>query len=367
VLLTVLVAMLDLPAKGVAVLGNAIPSGLPELTLPTIPLTDYLKLLPGALAIVAILLCEGLLVVRSYCNKHGYKADGDQMLFAYGAANLAGAFTGSLLTGNSPSRSAAMEGAGARSQLPSLVAAVTIAVVVLFFTKLLAYLPTAALAEIVANAVLSLIEVHEFQELWRMRRSEFWIATVCLLSVLALGPLRAVVIAFLLSVIDVIPRASRPVTAALVEVPDGSHFVPAEDGQASNSSGLMVYRFGAPLYFANANLFLDDVERLVTQSTTPVRWFVLDAQAMVDVDTTGAGALRQAITLLKKQKIVFAASRADRSFRSWLERYHLMELIAADRFYPTNRHAAQAFRQSPEGATAPSASGAVVNPDEGDD
>jgi MFS superfamily sulfate permease-like transporter len=352
VLLTTLVAVLDLPAKGVGVLGNTIPSGLPALTLPTIPLADYLRLLPGALAIVAILLCEGLLLVRSYSNKHGYKADGDQMLFTWGAANLAGAFTGSLLTGNSPSRSAAMESAGARSQLPSLVAAGTIAVVMLFFTDLLAYLPTAALAGIVANAVLSLIEVHEFRELWRMRRSEFWIAAVCLLSVLALGPLRAVMIAFMLSVIDVIRRASRPETSALLEAPDGSHFLPVEDGQATASSGLLVYRFGAPLYFANATLFLDEVERLVTESPTPVRWFVLDAQAMVDVDTTGAGALRQAITLLRKRNITFAVSRADRAFRSWLERYHLMNLIDPNRFYPTNRHAAQAFRESAESMTA---------------
>ncbi len=354
VLLTVIVAVLDLPAKGVAVLGNVIPSGLPALTLPHIPLGDYLRLLPGALAIVAILLCEGLLVVRSYSNKYGYKADGDQMLFAYGAANLAAAFTGSLLTGNSPSRSAAMDAAGSRSQLPSLVAAGTIMVVMLFFTNLLAYLPNAALAGIVANAVLSLIEVHEFQELWRMRRSEFWIATVCLLSVLALGPLRAVMIAFLLSIIDVIRRASCPDTSALLEAPDGSHFLPAE--QAAGSSGLLVYRFGAPLYFANATLFLDDVERLVTQAPTPVRWFVLDAQAMVDVDTTGAGALRQAISLLKKQNINFAVSRADRSFRSWMEQYQLTELMDPGRFYPTNRHAAQAFRHFSESATAESGS-----------
>ena len=114
VLLTTLVALLDLPAKGVAVLGNTIPSGLPALTLPAIPLADYLRLLPGALAIVAILLCEGLLVVRSYSNKYGYKADGDQMLFAYGAANLAAGFTGSIVTGNSPSRSAAMDASGAQ-------------------------------------------------------------------------------------------------------------------------------------------------------------------------------------------------------------------------------------------------------------
>ena len=352
VLLTAAVAVFDLPAKGVGVLG-AIPSGAPTLTLPSIPVSDYLRLLPSAFAIVAILLCEGLLVVRSYSNKYGYKADGDQMLFAWGAANLAAGFTGSFLTGNSPSRSAAMDASGAKSQLPSLVAAGTIAVVLLFFTDLLAFLPNAALAGIVANAVLSLIEVHEFRELWRMRRSEFWIAAVCLLSVLALGPLRAVLIAFLLSTVDVIRRASNPVTATLVEAPDGSHFVPFDAAQASGPSGLVVYRFGAPLYFANATLFLDDVERLIAQAPAPVRWFVLDAQAMVDIDTTGAGAMRQAMALLAKGKVTFVVSRADRAFRSWLEKYDLMEHIDPDRFYPTNRHAAAAFRA--EAASRPRA------------
>jgi sulfate permease, SulP family len=346
VLLTVIVAWFNLPAKGVGVLG-AMPSGPPALTVPHIPAADYLRLLPSAFAIVAILLCEGLLVVRSYSNKYGYKADGDQMLFAYGAANLAAGFTGSLVTGNSPSRSAAMDGAGAKSQLPSLVAAVTIAVVMLFFTDYLAFLPNAALAGIVANAVLSLIEVHELRELWRMRRSEFWIAAACLLSVLALGPLRAVIVAFLLSTIDVIRRASTPDTAALQEAPDGSHFVPVPVGEAASPSGLVFYRFGAPLYFANATLFLDEIEQLLARATTPIRWFVLDAEAMVDVDTTGAGVLRQAITLLSKQGVTFAVSRADRSFRSWLEKYGLMELVDPKRFYPTNRHAAAAFRGEP--------------------
>ena len=344
-LLTVVVAVFDLAGRGVGVLGNTIPSGPPTLTLPAIPLADYLRLLPSALAIVAILLCEGLLVVRSYSNKYGYKADGDQMLFAWGAANVAAGFTGSLLTGNSPSRSAAMDASGSKSQLPSLVAAGTIAVVMLFFTDLLAFLPTAALAGIVANAVLSLIEVHELRELWHMRRSEFWIAAACLLSVLALGPLKAVMIAFLLSTVDVIRRASRPDTAVLEEAPDGSHFFPVDAGQAPGTSGLVVYRFGAPLYFANAPLFLEEVEQLVAREPGAVRWFVLDAEAIVDVDTTGSEALRQAITMLTGRGVTFAVSRAHPSFRTWLERYDLLPLIDPTRFFPTNRHAATAFRQ----------------------
>ena len=343
-LLTAIVAVFDLAAKGVGVLG-AMPSGFPVLTLPGIPAADYLRLLPSALAIVAILLCEGLLVVRSYSSKYGYKVDGNQMLFAWGAANLAAGFSGSLVTGNSPSRSAAMDEAGAKSQLPSLVAAGTVAVVMLFFTDVLAFLPSAALAGIVANAVLSLIEIDELRELWRMRRSDFWIAAVCLVSVLALGPLRAVAIAFLLSTIDVIRRASRPDTSVLLESADGTYFAPAAGGDAVNPTGLVIYRFGAPLYFANATLFLDEIERLLVRAPTAVRWFVLDAEAMVDVDTTGAEALRQAIARMSERDVTFAISRASGTFRSWLERYDLLELMDESRFYPTNRHAAAAFRE----------------------
>jgi SulP family sulfate permease len=131
-----------------------------------------------------------------------------------------------------------------------------------------------------------------------------------------------------------------------VEAPDGSHFVAVGAGQAAGSSGLMVYRFGAPLYFANATLFVEEVERLVTEAPTPVRWFVLDAQAMVDVDTSGAQALRQVITMLAKRHVTFAVSRGDLSFGYWLEQYGLVELIDPGHVYPTNRHAALAFRQS---------------------
>jgi high affinity sulfate transporter 1 len=344
-LITVVVAVWDLPSKGVAVLGNTIPAGLPSFTVPKVPLADYLRMLPGALAIVAILLCEGLLVVRSYSNKYNYKANGDQMLFAYGAANLAAAFSGSLLTGNSPSRSAAMDSAGARSQLPSLVAAGTILLVMLFFTDLLAYLPNAALAGIVANAVLSLIEVHELKELWRMRRSEFWIAMVCFFGVLTLGPLRAVIIAFLMSVIDLLRRASKPATAVLKESPDGSHFVEEQEEHGVDTPGLVVYRFGAPLYFANAPFFIEEVERVIARAVSPVRWFVLDAQAMVDIDTTGEQSLHQVASRLAESGVTFAVSRASQQTRTLLAQYHLLPLIGENRLYPTNRHAITAFRQ----------------------
>jgi high affinity sulfate transporter 1 len=357
IVMTVIVAVFGLDRKGVSVLGT-IPSGLPTLTVPNVPLADYVRLFPAAMAVVAITLAEALLLVRAYDRRTGVKSDGGQVLFAYGVANVAAGFSGSLVSGPSASRSAAMDDAGAGGQFPSLVAAAAIALVVIFFTDELAALPTAALAGIVASAVLKLVEVGEFREFWHMRRSEFWVAAVCAISVLALGPLQAVVIAFLLATIDLLRRASRPGTWALREAPDGSHFLPEEAGSAPDTSGLIVYRFGAPLYFANAGLFEEEVEKLVTQATTPVKWLVLvtqattpvkwlvlDAQAMVDIDTSGAEVLHQVLSRSAERGVTVAISRPNESMAALLAQYHLLELIGENRLYPTNRHAIAAFRQ----------------------
>jgi len=187
--------------------------------------------------------------------------------------------------------------------------------------------------------------------LWHMRRSEFWVALVCLISVLVFGPLQAVIIAFLLATIDLLRRASCPGTWVLQEAPDGSHFVPEKTDHATDNSGIIIYRYGAPLYFANATFFEVEVEKLITHATSPVKWFVLDAEAMVDIDTTGAETLHQVLTSLAKCGVTVAISRANQSTSALLSRYHLMELIGENRLYPTNRHALAAFRQETRQAT----------------
>jgi high affinity sulfate transporter 1 len=350
ILMTLIVAVFGWDQKEVKVLGS-LPSGLPSLTLPNVPAADYLRLLPGAMAVVGITLCEALLLVRSCSRQHNTKADGNQVLFAFGMASVASGFTGSLALCSSASRTAAVDAAGSRTQLSSLVAAVTVALVMVFFTEALAYLPTAALAGVVASAVLNLIEVEELRELWHMRRSEFWIAAVCLFSVLVFGPLQAVIIAFLLATIDLLRRAARPGTWVLQEAPDGSHFVPEEADHAPEHSGIIIYRFGAPLYFANATLFEEEVEKLVSQAAAPVKWFVLDAEAMVDIDTTGEEVLHQVLTWLAKRGVTVALSRVNKPTSALLARYHLLKLIGENRLYPTNRHAIEAFRREAGQAT----------------
>jgi SulP family sulfate permease len=348
VMMTVLVAALQLEQKGVKVLGQ-IPAGLPTLTIPQVTLGDFGKLLPAALALCGITLAEGLLLGRSYAQKRGYSIDSDQEMFAFGASNLASGLTGGFAVGSSASRTAAMDSNGARSQIPSLVGAIVVALVLLFFTNQLAMLPNAALAGIVANAVLGLIEVDELKQLYRLRRSEFWIAIACLLSVLVLGPLKAVAIAFLLSMIDLLARASKPPTAVLAGVPGKDRFVAATRyPEAAPTPGLLIYRFSAPLIFANAEFFKEQIADLVETTTPPVQWFVLDAEAITDIDVTGAEALEQAIESLEHHRVAFAMTRVSQPVQQLLSTYALMpHPIGREDIYDTNRQVTQAFLQRP--------------------
>lgn len=348
VMMTVLVAALQLEQKGVKVLGQ-IPAGLPTLTIPQVTLGDFGKLLPAALALCGITLAEGLLLGRSYAQKRGYSIDSDQEMFAFGASNLASGLTGGFAVGSSASRTAAMDSNGARSQIPSLVGAIVVALVLLFFTNQLAMLPNAALAGIVANAVLGLIEVDELKQLYRLRRSEFWIAIACLLSVLVLGPLKAVAIAFLLSMIDLLARASKPPTAVLAGVPGKDRFVAATRyPEAAPTPGLLIYRFSAPLIFANAEFFKQQIADLVETTAPPVQWFVLDAEAITDIDVTGAEALEQAIESLEHHRVAFAMTRVSQPVQQLLSTYALMpHPIGREDIYDTNRQVTQAFLQRP--------------------
>lgn len=333
VLMTTLATVFHWQDKGVVLLGS-VPSGLPSISLPSIPFTDYVQMMPGAMAIVVISLCETLMLVRKYARKHSYKADGDQLLFALGAANIAAGGSNSLIVACSPARTAAMDDAGTQSQVPSLVAAGTLVLVMLFFSESLAYLPVAALAAVVANATLSLIDIRGFRELYRIRQSEFWIAVVCMVCVLAFGPLRAVIVAFLLTTIDIVRRASAPSTWVLQRRSTGFEFVPTNE-VVFDDSGIIVYSFGTPLYFANANILLEDVEKLFHQRSGALRSFVLDAESISDIDSTGAQSLQQAISLVRNSGASFAIARANPMIVQLLKSCGIFDNLGEDRLYST--------------------------------
>lgn len=343
ILATALVAIFGLDQKGVSVLGT-IPAGLPTLHIPQVGPTDYLDLSLGALAIVGVTMAEGLLIARKYAQKYGDEIDPDQELFAFGAANIASGFTGGFVVGSSASRTAAMDSSGMRSQIPAIVGAIVVAIVLLFLTGLLALVPNAVLGGIVANAVVSLIEVGELRELYRLRASEFWIAAVALASVLALGALPAVIIAFLLSAIDVVRRAANPQASAMKVLADGTGYVPDRDWHGTMVvPGLVLFHFGAELFFANSNTFQDRVKQIVREAGDKVKWLVLDAEAITDIDTTGAEAVEHTIEFLKSEGITFAIARPEPPIPELLERYRLLDKIGKEHLFPTNQDAVEAY------------------------
>ena len=339
IVMTILVSVLNLTTYGVTVLGE-VPAGLPRPTVPRASFQQWVVLIPGALAIVALTLAEGLLLARKYAQTYGYKIDQDQEEFAYGAANVAAGFTGALVMGSSASRTAAVDDAGGNTQWPSVVSAVLVALVLVFFTDQLALLPTAVLAGIVANAVLKLIDIAEFRELYHLRPSEFVIALVCTLSLLVLGTLPGLTIAFLLTTIEVVRRAAQPKTSVLVIDPDTTVYETYSVADYRfTAPGVVVYRFGGPLFFANANLLLTDVTTILETADGELSCFVLDAEAINDIDTTGAQALDQLVEFSREHGFQLAISRPNPSVPALLARYGILDAIGEENLFATNRQA----------------------------
>ena len=326
---------------GVTLLGG-VPSGLPAVSVPTFGLSTWLRLAPAAIAISALTVAEGLLLAKNSARKHTESLDPNAELFAIGAANCAGAVTGAMPSGASASRTAALDAAGARSQLPSLVGAAVVAIVALAFTDAVAKLPTAALAGLVASAVVTTIDMHELRYFARVRRSELAIALACSGGVLVLGPLRGVVVAVLVSVVDVVRRSANAPWARIemaAQPPDTGRYHRA--GSDAPVDGLRAVRPGGALFFANAEQMQDF---LVGVGTEPrVRWVLVDFERVSDVDPTAAEALIEAANEIRRGGRVLALSRVDAVVLVQLDKYGAFDVIARDRVYTSNREAELAF------------------------
>lgn len=343
-LTTVAVVAFRLDGHGVKVLGD-VSAGLPRLAFPKVSLAEWVRLIPGAIAITGVTVAEGLLLARSMARKHEEELDDDTELLGYGAANVLAGFAGTFAIGSSASRTVTIERMKPRTQLPTLVAAAVVALAVVFFSDVLAVLPEPALAGIVAVAVLGLIDVAQLRYLFKTRPSEFWIAVVCMSCVLLFGPLIAVFVAFALSAVDVVRRLSSPETTVLVPSDDGATFVPTPEGALAPEAaeGVVVYRFGAPLQFSNAKKFFSEAERLTVEGHLAGGAFVIDLQAVSDIDSTGAETFEQVGTMLAERDIRVALTRVSPRVLGQLELYGLFPPLDRELIFDTNRKAVEAL------------------------
>jgi high affinity sulfate transporter 1 len=340
-----------LESKGVSVLG-VVPAGPPVFSWPVLSWANWLALIPSGIALTMVTVAEGLLVSRSYGEKHHYATSPNRDLFAFGLANIASGASSSFAVGSSTSRTAAMDSAGSRTQLPSLVLAAGTLLLLLFGTALLADIPSPAIGAIVGVAVLPLLGIREFIGLWKLDRFEFSIGAACFLVTLFVGSIPGIVVAFVLALINIAQRASRPAIDVLEEddKPTDSLLADAPKGSMT-APGVIIVRMAAPLFFANGTVFTTAVKAAITAAggAASVQHLVVDMEAVTDVDVTGAEAYADLREWLETEGITLSYSRLRDGARPRLERFGILQTDGEnpDGVYPTNHAAVAALAAHP--------------------
>ncbi|EWT01927.1 transporter [Intrasporangium oryzae NRRL B-24470] len=334
VLTAVAVNLFDLEAQGVDTIG-VLPQGLPTFTIPRIGWGDLPPLVLGALAIAVVALADTMSTSSSFAARRGERVQGNQEMIGIGAANIAaGAFQGFPVS-TSGSRTAVAEQAGSRSQVTGIVGAVVIALVLLFANSIMQYVPQPTLGAIVIAAALSLTDIAGVRRLWLQRRMEFLLSVVALLGVALLGVLPGILIAVGLSILNVFRRTWWPHQAELgrVEGVAGLHDTESYP-DAERLPGLIVYRFDAPLIFANARSFGETVRELA-EDDPDLRWIVVAAEPITDVDTTASDMLQELDLWLNARGVSLVFAEMKDPVRAKIERYELTRTIVPEHFLPT--------------------------------
>ena len=347
VLASALVGIFSLDRYGIGVIGE-VPGGLPALGISGVSLPDLGVLMAAAGGVALVAFSDSVLNARVFAARKGETIDANAELRALGLCNVGSVVCQGFPVSSSASRTALGEMVGARTQLYSLVALSLLVTVMLFGNRLLATFPTAALAALVVYAAVRLIDIPGFRRLAKFRRSELILALLTALAVLSLGLLYGVIAAVGLSILDLLRRVARPHDSVLGFVPGVAGMHDIEDyPQAHLEPGLLVYRYDAPLFFANAEDFRRRAIAAVDANPGPVRWFVLNAEANVEVDLTALDAVDSLRQELNRRGIEFAMARVTWHLREALTAAGLLDKIGADRIFATLPTAVTAYRDRP--------------------
>jgi high affinity sulfate transporter 1 len=320
---------------GVAVVG-AMPRGLPSFVLPGVDRADWWALVSGAFAVALVAFTDTTVLSRSLAVRSGRDVNTSQELVALGAANLlTGLFRGFPISASS-SRTPLAESAGAQTQLACVIGATCLAALLFVAPSLTAHLPVAALAAVVIVACLGLIEVEGVIRLFRLRRGEFVLSLICLVGVATGGTVRGILLAVALALLAFVWRAWRPYSATLGRVDGlkGYHDL-SRYPEARRIPGLVLFRWDAPLFFANAEIFRATLRRAIAEAPTPTRWVVVAAEPVTDVDTTAADMLATLDQELQVRGIELAFAEMKDPVKDHLHRYGLFLRIGAESFFPT--------------------------------
>jgi high affinity sulfate transporter 1 len=336
------VQVFDLTAKGVSVVGP-LPSGFPPFTIPHVSLSDIPLLIGGALGIVFVALADTISTASAFASLAGDRVHGNREMIGIGTSNVAAGLFQGFPVSTSASRTAVAEQAGAKTQLTGLIGATAIVVILVAIPGLLRNLPQPALAAVVIAASLSLANVGAVATLWRQRKAEAWLSIAAFLAVTFFGVLAGIGLAVALSILAVFRQTWWPYQAILGDTPDfpGFHDLVAHpDGRTY--PGLVIFRFDAPLIFANARTFREQVHELAERPG--VRWIVIASEPITDVDTTASDMLDDLDEWLNARGISLVFAEMKDPVQAKIERYGLTRTIAPEHFYPTIRSAVSAYK-----------------------
>lgn len=353
VVATVVVIVWRLDAYGVGVIGSITP-GLPTLGLPHISLGDAWSLLDDALGIALLTFSDTILNARLFAAREGDHILASQELLGLGVANVVAGLSQGFPVSASGTRTAVNTAAGGKTQLAGIFAAGALALMLLFLTDPLSKFPKAALGALLIVAAMQLLDVTTLRTLARGGQRELLVALIALVGVLVAGLLQGIALAILISLALLLARAVRPHDAVLGHVEGVDGFQDIEEFPQGNTvPGLIVYRFDAPLFFANADYFQRRIRRLIAGAEAPVAWFLLDAEAITDIDSTAGEMLDDMRRELASRGIALVVARAKHPLRTRMRRLGLTEKIGAERFYASIRSAVAAFTSRAPAADPP--------------
>jgi high affinity sulfate transporter 1 len=341
---TVVVAALDLGTHyGVKVLGP-LPQGLPAFAIPLIGYSDLFPVLIGGCAVALVSFADTSVLSRAYAARLGTHVDPNQELVGLGAANLATGFFQGFPISSSASRTPVAEAAGARTQLTSVVGALAIAVLLLVAPNLLQHLPTAALAAVVIAAAIGLFEIADLKRIYQIQQWEFWLAMVCFVGVAAFGAIPGIGLAIAIAIIEFLWDGWRPHSAVLGRAHGvkGYHDI-TRYPDARLVPGLVLFRWDAPLFFANAEFFKERVLDAVAKSPTPVRWLVVAAEPVTSVDVSAGDTVAELDETLHAQGIELCFAELKDPVKDKLKRFGLFSQLGEQFFFPTVGEAVSSY------------------------
>jgi high affinity sulfate transporter 1 len=325
---------------------GAVPSGLPHIGLPQVQWSWELiwKLAPTAFAMFVVILAQSAATARAYATRYNESFNENTDLVGLGLANISAGLSGTFVVNGSPTQSQMVDSAGGRTQLSALVTAAIVLLVLLFLTASLAYMPEAVLSAVVFLIAVGLIDIKGMRNIFVQRQPEFWVALITAVTVVVVGVEQGILLAIVLSLIVHTQKGYQPKNTVLALTGSGGWRAQPLTSRVQAIPGLLIYRFGDDMYYANAQQLMEEVTGLVNGAEPPLRWFCFDASAVSNVDYSAAETLRSIYGILKEKGIRLLVAHELEDIKVE-RRYMLRRLFGEDAFYDTLEDVVKAYQQ----------------------